>query len=107
MRPWREDVKNIQAMRDALGPDIEIMVDVNMGWTADIAIEAGRYFDDCDVYWMEEPVVCEDFAGYRRIAAALKTRIVGGESHFTRYDLRPFFETPASRSCSLIRCAAA
>ncbi len=72
IRPWREDVKNVQAMRDALGPDIEIMIDVNMGWTADTAIQAGHHFDDCDIYWMEEPVVCEDFAGYRRVAAALE-----------------------------------
>ena len=43
---------------------------------------------------LEEPVIAEDFTGYRRIAAALKTRIVGGESHFTRQDLRPFFEAP-------------
>jgi L-alanine-DL-glutamate epimerase-like enolase superfamily enzyme len=41
-------------------------------------------------------VVAEDFAGYRRIAAALKTRIVGGESHYGRNDLRPFFEHPST-----------
>ena len=93
IRPWREDVKNVHAMRDALGPDIEIMVDVNMGWSADTAIQAGHHLDEADVYWLEEPVVCEDFAGYERVAGALRTRVVGGESHFTRYDLRPFFES--------------
>ncbi len=96
IRPWREDVKNVAAMREALGPDIEIMIDVNMGWTADTAIQAGNRIDEYDPYWLEEPVVCEDFAGYRRVAQALKTRIVGGESHFTRYDLRPFFEQPTT-----------
>jgi L-alanine-DL-glutamate epimerase-like enolase superfamily enzyme len=96
IRPWREDVKNVFAMREALGPDIEIMIDVNMGWTADTAIQAGRHFDEVDVYWMEEPVVCEDFEGYKRVAAALKTRVVGGETHFTRYDMRPFFVTPST-----------
>ncbi len=96
IRPWREDVTNVRAMREALGPNVEIMIDVNMGWSADTAIQAGRYFDELDVYWLEEPVVCEDFDGYRRIAAALKTRVVGGESHFTRYDLRPFFAAPSS-----------
>jgi L-alanine-DL-glutamate epimerase-like enolase superfamily enzyme len=96
IRPWREDVKNVHAMRDALGPDIEIMIDVNMGWTADTAIQAGRHFDEVDVYWLEEPVVCEDFEGYRRVAAALKTRVVGGETHFTRYDMRPFFIQPST-----------
>ena len=89
-----QDVANVAAMRDALGPDVDIMIDVNMGWTADEAIRTGRRFEDYDVYWLEEPVVCEDFAGYRRVADALKLRVVGGESHFTRFDLRPFFEHP-------------
>jgi len=96
IRPWREDVRNAAAMREALGDDVEIMIDVNMGWTADTAIQAGNHLDDYDIYWLEEPVVCEDFDGYQRVAAALKTRVVGGESHFTRYDLRPFFKTPSS-----------
>ena len=83
-------------MREAVGGGIEIMIDVNMGWDADTAIQAGHRIDEYDPYWLEEPVVAEDFAGYRRIAAALKTRIVGGESHFTRNDLRPFFEHPST-----------
>lgn len=96
IRPWREDVANVAAMREALGDETEIMIDINMGWTADTAIEAGRHMDEYDLYWMEEPVVCEDFDGYQRVASQLKTRVVGGESHFTRYDLRPFFKTPSS-----------
>ena len=92
IRPWREDVLNVKAMREALGGGIEIMIDVNMGWDADTAIQAGNRIDEYDPYRLEEPVIAEDFAGYRRIAAALKTRGVGGESHFTRNDLRPFRE---------------
>jgi L-alanine-DL-glutamate epimerase-like enolase superfamily enzyme len=83
-------------MREAMGDGIEIMIDVNMGWDADTAIQAGHRIDEFDPYWLEEPVVAEDFAGYRRIAAALKTRVVGGESHFMRNDLRPFFEHPGT-----------
>jgi len=96
IRPWREDVENVKAMREALGGGIEIMIDVNMGWDAATAIQAGRRIDEFDPYWLEEPVVAEDFEGYKRIAAALRTRVVGGESHFTRNDLRPFFESPPS-----------
>lgn len=94
IRPWREDVQNVKAMREALGGGVEIMIDVNMGWDADTAIQAGHRIDELDPYWLEEPVIAEDFTGYRRIAAALKTRIVGGESHYGRNDLRPFFEAP-------------
>ena len=100
IRPWRADVANVKAMREFVGDDVEIMVDVNMGWTADIAIQAGRHFDDYDIYWLEEPVVCEDFEGYQRIASHLKTRVVGGESHYTRFDMRPFFK---SASCPILQ----
>ena len=90
----RADVDNVRRMREALGPDIDIMIDVNMGWTADVAIQMGRKFEAYDVYWLEEPVKPDDFDGYKRIARALDLRIVGGETHFTRFDLRPFLDDP-------------
>jgi D-arabinonate dehydratase len=65
-----------------------------MAWTADEAIVIGKKFQQYDLYWLEEPVACEDFSGYARIADALDMRIVGGETHFTRFDMRPFFENP-------------
>ncbi|HWT07977.1 MAG TPA: mandelate racemase/muconate lactonizing enzyme family protein [Roseomonas sp.] len=91
---WRTDVANVRAMRDAVGPDVEIMIDVNMGWTADQAIHAGRRFEECDIYWLEEPVTADDYAGYLRCAEALDMRVVGGETHFGRADLKPFLENP-------------
>jgi L-alanine-DL-glutamate epimerase-like enolase superfamily enzyme len=90
----KTDLDNVRRMREAVGPDVDIMIDVNMGWTADVAIQMGRKFEAYDVYWLEEPVPPDDFAGYLRIAEALDLRIVGGETHFTRFDLRPFFENP-------------
>ena len=88
-------------MREAIGPGIEIMIDVNMGWDADTAIQMGRKFEEYDIYWLEEPVIAEDFAGYRRIAAALDMRMVGGESHFR--PLRPAAVLRASRSLPILQ----
>ena len=81
-------------MREALGPDMDIMIDINQGYNADVAINQGRKIVDYDIYWLEEPVPADDFKGYMRVAQALPIRIVGGETHFTRFDLRPFFENP-------------
>ena len=81
-------------MREAVGPDIDIMIDVNMGWTPTSRSRWGASSSEYDIYWLEEPVLADDFAGYQRIAAALDMRVVGGETHFTRYDLRPFFINP-------------
>src|ERR1043166_1058839 len=94
MRTPAQDLEDVGRMREAVGPDIDIMIDVNMGWSADVAIEMGRKFEQYNIYWLEEPVPADDFAGYQRIAAALDMRVVGGETHFTRYDLRPFFLNP-------------
>jgi L-alanine-DL-glutamate epimerase-like enolase superfamily enzyme len=94
VRTPAQDLENVRQMREAVGPDIDIMIDVNMGWSADVAIEMGRKFEKYNIYWLEEPVPADDFAGYARVAAALDMRVVGGETHFTRYDLRPFFTNP-------------
>ena len=88
------DLDNVRRMREALGPGIEIMIDVNQGWSADTAILMGRKFEQYDIHWLEEPVIADDFAGYMRVADKLDLRVVGGETHFTRYDMRPFLEHP-------------
>ena len=90
----KRDLDNVRRMREALGPDVAIMIDVNMGWSADVAILMGRKFEAYDIYWLEEPVKPDDFDGYKRVARALDLRVVGGETHFTRFDLRPFFDDP-------------
>lgn len=90
----RTDADNVRRMREAVGPDIDIMIDVNMGWSADVAITMGRKFEEFDIYWLEEPVTADDYAGYLRCAEALDMRVVGGETHFGRADLKPFFENP-------------
>jgi L-alanine-DL-glutamate epimerase-like enolase superfamily enzyme len=90
----RQDVDNVKRMREALGPDMDIMIDINMGYTAEVAISQGLKIADYDIYWLEEPVPADDFKGYMRVAEAVPIRIVGGETHFTRFDLRPFFENP-------------
>ncbi|CAA9243031.1 MAG: hypothetical protein AVDCRST_MAG04-1717 [uncultured Acetobacteraceae bacterium] len=90
----RTDLDNVRRMREAVGPDVEIMIDVNMGWSADTAILMGRKFEEHDVYWLEEPVLPDDYAGYLRCAEALDLRVVGGETHWGRADLKPFLENP-------------
>jgi L-alanine-DL-glutamate epimerase-like enolase superfamily enzyme len=89
-----QDVENVRRMREALGSGPVIMIDVNRGWTADLAIEVGRKIEPYDIYWLEEPVRVDDFEGYARVARALTMRVVGAENHYTRWDLRPFFRDP-------------
>src|SRR5260370_30305975 len=76
IRPWREDVENVKAMREAMGGGVEIIIDVNMGWDADTAIQAGHRIAEFDPYCLEEPGIAADFASYRGVPAALHTPIL-------------------------------
>jgi D-arabinonate dehydratase len=87
-----EDVANVRDMRQALGDDIQIMVDVNQGWDADEAITVGKRLDAYNIAWLEEPVMADDFAGYAKIANAIETPVVGGENNFTHHDMQPFLD---------------
>lgn len=87
-----QDVTNTRDMRTALGPDIKIMIDVNQGWTKDQAIAFGEQIADQDIYWLEEPVMADDFDGYHQIADAISTPLAGGENNFTTHDFKPFFQ---------------
>jgi L-alanine-DL-glutamate epimerase-like enolase superfamily enzyme len=61
----------IRAARDAVGPEIAIMVDANCPWSVDDAIAMVGALLPLDLYWLEEPVwPPEDFAGLARVRAA-------------------------------------
>src|SRR6201990_3346369 len=66
----RGDVDNVKRMREALGPDIDIMIDINQGWTADVAINQGRKIADYDIYWLEGPGPAHHLKGYMAGGAA-------------------------------------
>ncbi|OED36963.1 hypothetical protein AB833_25365 [Chromatiales bacterium (ex Bugula neritina AB1)] len=87
-----EDAANVRDMRQALGDNIEIMVDVNQGWNADNAIANGKLLEQYRLAWIEEPVLADDIDSYLAIAGTLETPVVGGENHFLSYDMRRLIE---------------
>jgi D-galactarolactone cycloisomerase len=83
-----EDAAITRAVREAIGPDIELMIDANHAYDAVAAIKLGRLIEDLDISWFEEPVPPEDLAGYRAVKAALSIPVAGGECEFTRLGFR-------------------
>lgn len=88
----RQDVKLVEAVRKAVGPEIQLMVDANHCYTAREAIPLGRELERLDVFWFEEPVAPEDYQGYRDLCLALDMNIAGGEAEFTRWGFRQLIE---------------
>jgi|TARA_B100000315_G_scaffold252432_2_gene289209 L-alanine-DL-glutamate epimerase-like enolase superfamily enzyme len=81
------DVEMIRTVRDALGPDIDIMVDVNGHFDPVQAIAAGRELESCDIVWFEEPVrPMRDHHAIGRVNDAVDIDIAAGENEYSLED---------------------
>ena len=77
----RQDLQMLKAVKKEIGPDITLMVDFNQGLSVAEAIRRGRMIDDeGGVYWIEEPIRADDFAGCRRVRDEVATPIQIGEN---------------------------
>jgi L-alanine-DL-glutamate epimerase-like enolase superfamily enzyme len=81
-----DDVERVRAMRRHLGPEVPLMVDANMRWSADEAIRAARALAGLDVYWLEEPTIPDDVAGHVRIVREGGLPVATGENLHTLHE---------------------
>jgi L-alanine-DL-glutamate epimerase-like enolase superfamily enzyme len=91
-----EATERVKHVRQAIGPDVKLMVDVNGTWDVDTAIQQLKRWEQHDVYWLEEPVPPDDIPGYVRIRQrAGRTYIAGGEQHVGVLEFRQLIEQGA------------
>jgi D-galactarolactone cycloisomerase len=89
-------VDAVMAARDAVGPDVAVMNDVNCPWTVAEAMEMERAYRPANLYWLEEPVwPPEDHSGLARVRRAGSTKIAAGENAAGLHDFRDAFEKGA------------
>ena len=87
-----EDIANVRDMRKALGDNIGIMIDVNQGWGVEETIKVSKEIEKYNPEWLEEPVMADDFEGYKEICKSISIPVVTGENNFTHKDLLPFMK---------------
>lgn len=73
----------VRAIREAVGPDVDVCIDAGQAWDATTAISRSRLFEPYRVCWLEEPLHPDDLRGYRRLSGATATMIAAGESECT------------------------
>lgn len=96
----RDDLERVRCVRDAIGPEVDLLVDANNGYYAKQAIRMGERFADLDVRWFEEPVLADDMPGLAQVAAALAIPVATGEHEYTRYGFRDLL---TSRSADIVQ----
>jgi D-arabinonate dehydratase/D-galactarolactone cycloisomerase len=84
----REDESLVAAVRGAIGPNAELMVDANSGYSVHTAIKVGRMLERYGVFHYEEPVPYTDLEGLAQVAAAVDIPVATGEQQHTRYDFK-------------------
>jgi muconate cycloisomerase len=93
-----EDIARLMALREALGPDIDLRIDVNQGWTSDLAIQAIRKIEKLDLRptFIEQPVPAWDVKGLAQISRSVQTPIMVDEGLYTLADARSLIELDAA-----------
>jgi mandelate racemase len=76
----KEDLAAVHAIRRRIGDDVVLMVDYNQALSMSDALERGRALDAENIYWLEEPIRHDDYAGCASLAQALTTPIQIGEN---------------------------
>jgi D-galactarolactone cycloisomerase len=80
----RQDALDVAAVREAIGPDVLLMVDANHAYETGLARRLLRELDELDVFWFEEPVSPENIDGYVELRAlGTRTLIAAGEVEYT------------------------
>ena len=92
-------VERVRVMRESIGPDVDLMCDINQLWSVNQAIEVGRRIEDSHLFWLEDPTAHDDFPGLARIADALTAPIAAGEYH---YGIVPFRQMLVARSIDIV-----
>ena len=83
----RDDIAAIEAVRTAVGDEMELMADFNQGLDFADALQRCHMIDDLGLAWIEEPIVYDNLDGYVQLAAQVKTPIQIGENFYGPRDL--------------------
>jgi len=95
----KQEIERVRLVRESIGPDIDLMCDINQRWSVQQAISIGRRIEDVGLYWLEDITACDDFAGLARVADALDTPVAGGEYV---YGPVPFRHMMEARSVDIV-----
>lgn len=95
----RIETERAHRLREAVGPDIDLMCDINQRWSVNQAIDIGRRVEDVHIFWLEDVTAHDDYAGLARVADALATPLAGGEC---LYGITPFRHMIEARSVDIV-----
>ena len=89
----RRAVAVVAAVREAIGPDIDLIIEMHGRFSPDTAADVARALEPYDPRWLEEPVPPENVTALARVRRATNAPIATGERIHSIWDAAPFVES--------------
>jgi len=86
------DEKHVKAVRRAIGPEMELMVDANHAYSLAEAVELSRRIECCNIGFFEEPVSPEYYSQYRELRTKTSIPIAGGECEYLTHGFKALLD---------------
>jgi galactonate dehydratase len=92
----RQTIRNVEAVREAVGPDIDILVEMHRRLAPMHAIRIAHALEPYHPFWYEEPVWAENLDALVATKKAIHLPVVTGEELYTKFEFREVFEKQAA-----------
>jgi len=89
-------VENVRAVREAIGPQVDLLIDVWRQSDPFKSIRVARMLEEFDIFWYEEPVPSENLDLLAEVRRSINLRVVAGECLYTKFDFREVLERRAA-----------
>ncbi|MGE0217337.1 enolase C-terminal domain-like protein [Mycolicibacterium sp.] len=99
----RDDLAAIDAVRQGVGFDIDLMVDFNQALGLGDAIRRCHQLDEQNLYWFEEPIAYTNVRGYAQLSRSVRTPLQAGENFYGPTDLLTIMDSVAYAMGDLMR----
>jgi len=98
------DLRRVRRLRELAGPDVQLMVDANGGYSIGQARRIGQLLDEYGVIWFEEPVSSDDLAGLAELRTQLRCDVAAGEYVSDGYEAARLLPAVDCLQLDLTRC---
>lgn len=85
-------IETVAAIREAVGPEVEILIDAHGNFNVPTAIDLARRLEPYDIGWFEEPVQPDSLDALRHVKESVNVPICVGERLYTRFDFVPILK---------------
>ena len=92
----RQAVENVKAVRSAVGPDVDILVEMHRRLAPMHAVKIAKEIEEFNPFWFEEPVLAENVDALASVKKAINIPVVTGEELYTKFEFREIFEKQAA-----------